>query len=248
MSLVYAFDDAAEVYLSPGRGFHSNDARGTTIAVDPKTGDPADPVDPLVPARTGEVGVRAFVAERVNMSAALWRVDLDSELLFIGDAGNTEASRPSARYGIEVPVYYRPTDRVTLDFEVSLTESHFTEPDPAGDEIPGSIDRVLAAGVTFEQPRGLYGSARLRYFGPRPLVEDGSVESSSSLVLNSGLGWRGSAFDVRLDVLNLLDSDDDDITYFYASRLAGEPAEGVEDLHFHPIEPRTVRVHASWKF
>ena len=248
MSLVYAFDDAAEVYLSAGRGFHSNDARGTTIAVDPKTGDPADPVDPLVPARTGEVGVRAFVAERVNMSAALWRVDLDSELLFIGDAGNTEASRPSARYGIEVPVYYRPTDRVTLDFEVSLTESRFTEPDPAGDEIPGSIDRVLAAGVTFEQPRGLYGSARLRYFGPRPLVEDGSVESSSSLVLNSGLGWRGSAFDVRLDVLNLLDSEDDDITYFYASRLAGEPAEGVEDLHFHPIEPRTVRVHASWKF
>jgi len=147
-----------------------------------------------------------------------------------------------------VPVYYRPTDRVTLDFEVSLTESRFTEPDPAGDEIPGSIDRVLAAGVTFEQPRGLYGSARLRYFGPRPLVEDRSVESSSSLVLNSGLGWRGSAFDVRLDVLNLLDSEDDDITYFYASRLAGEPAEGVEDLHFHPIEPRTVRVHASWKF
>jgi hypothetical protein len=53
---------------------------------------------------------------------------------------------------------------------------------------------------------------------------------------------------VRIDVLNLLDSEDDEITYFYASRLPGEPAEGVEDLHFHPIEPRTARVHASWKF
>ena len=129
-----------------------------------------------------------------------------------------------------------------------MTESRFTQPDPAGDEIPGSIDRVLAAGITFEQPRGLYGRARLRYFGPRPLVEDGSVESSSSLVLNTGLGWRGGAFDVRFDILNLLDSEDDDITYFYASRLPGEPAEGVEDVHYHPIEPRTSRVHASWKF
>jgi len=248
MSLIYAVNDAAEVYLSAGRGFHSNDARGTTITIDPVTGEPANRVDPLVSARTGELGVRAFVAERLNVSAALWRVDLDSELVFIGDAGNTEASRPSTRYGIEVPLYYRPTDRVTLDFEVALTESHFTEPDPAGDKIPGSIDRVFAAGVTFEQPRGLYGSARLRYFGPRPLVEDGSVESGSSLILNAGLGWRRGAVDVRADVLNLLDSADDDITYFYASRLPGEPAEGREDLHFHPIEPRTVRVHASWKF
>ena len=248
MSLIYAVGDTAEVYLSAGRGFHSNDARGTTITVDPVTRDPANQVDPLVPARTGEIGVGAFVADRLNVSAALWRVDLDSELLFIGDAGNTEASRPSTRYGIEVPLYYRPTDRVTLDLEVALTESHFTEADPAGDEIPSSIDRVLAAGITFEQPRGFYGSARLRYFGPRPLIEDGSVESGSSVILNAGLGWRRGAADVRVDVLNLLDSEDDDITYFYASRLTGEPAEGVEDLHFHPIEPRTARAHAAFKF
>jgi hypothetical protein len=248
MSLIYTIGDAAEVYLSAGKGFHSNDARGTTITIDPVSGDPADAVDPLVAGRSSEIGVRAFVDERVNVSASLWRVELDSELLFIGDAGSTEASRPSTRYGIEVPLYYRPTDRVTLDFEVALTESRFTESDPAGDEIPGSIDRVLAAGVTFEQPRGLYGSARLRHFGPRPLVEDGSVESDSSLILNAGLGWRGAAFDLRVDVLNVLDNDDDDITYFYASRLPGEPAEGVEDLHFHPIEPRTVRAHVSWKF
>jgi hypothetical protein len=248
VSLIYAVNDAAEVYLSAGRGFHSNDARGTTITIDPVTGDPADRVDPLVASDTGEIGVRAFVADRLNVSAALWRIDLDSELLYIGDAGNTEASRPSTRLGVEVPLYYRLTDRVTLDFEIAFTESHFTESDAAGDEIPGSIDRVFAAGVTFEQPRGFYGSARLRYFGPRPLVEDGSVESDSSLSVNAGLGWRRGAFDVRVDVLNLLDSEDDDITYFYASRLAGEPDDGVEDLHLHPMEPRTVRAYASWKF
>ena len=34
----------------------------------------------------------------------------------------------------------------------------------------------------------------------------------------------------------------DDIMYFYASRLPGEPASGVEDKHFHPAEPRTLRL------
>jgi hypothetical protein len=216
VSLIYSLNDAAELYLSAGRGFHSNDARGTTITIDPASGDAADAVDPLVPARSTELGVRAFVADRLNVSAALWRVELDSELLFIGDAGNTEASRPSMRQGIEVPLYYRLTERMTLDFEVSVGEAQFTDEDAAGDEIPGSIDRVLAAGLSFEQPQGLYGSARLRYFGDRPLIEDGSVRSDTSTVVNLGLGYRRGAVDFRVDVLNALDSEDDDITYFYA--------------------------------
>jgi hypothetical protein len=151
------------------------------------------------------------------------------------------------RHGIEIPLYYRLNDRTTLDFEVAVGESELTDDDMAGNEIPGSIDRVLAAGISFEQPQGFYGSARLRYFGDRPLIEDGSLRSSSSTVVNLGLGLRRGPVDVRVDVLNALDSDDD-ITYFYASRLPGEPAEGVDDLHFHPIEPRTVRAQATWKF
>jgi outer membrane receptor protein involved in Fe transport len=247
-NLIYAVSGTTELYLSAGKGFHSNDARGTTITVDPVTGDPADQVDPLVDAHELELGFRSFVARRLNVSAALWYLELDSELLFIGDAGNTEASRPSERYGLEVPLYYRPTDRLTFDFELAFTKSRFTEFDPAGDEIPGSIDRVLAAGVTYAQPDGWYGSLRLRHFGPRPLVEDGSIESDSSTVVNAALGFKTERVDVRLDLLNALDSDDDDITYFYASRLPGEPLDGVEDRHFHPLEPRTLRLYAGFSF
>jgi hypothetical protein len=247
-NVIYSVSDTTELYVSAGRGLHSNDARGTTITVDPATGDPAERVDPLVASHELELGFRSFVERRLNVSAALWYLKLDSELLFIGDAGNTEASRSSERYGIEVPLYYRPTDRLTLDFELALTQARFTELDPAGDEIPGSIRRVLAAGLTFTNPRGWYASARMRYFGPRPLIEDGSIESDSSSVVNAALGFKRERFDLRVDLLNVFDSDDDDITYFYASRLPGEPPEGVEDEHFHPIEPRTLRAYASWRF
>jgi outer membrane receptor protein involved in Fe transport len=247
-SVIYTVGTQTEVYASAGKAFHSNDARGTTITIDPVSGDPAERVDPLVASRSVELGFKSFVERKLNFSAALWLLELDSELLFVGDAGNTEASRPSRRYGIEVPVYYRLNDALTFDVELALARSRFTEDDPAGERIPGSIDRVVAAGITVQRPTGFYGNARIRYFGARPLIEDGSVASDPSTVVNAGFGYKRGPFDWRIDVLNLLDSTDDDITYWYASRLAGEPDEGVEDYHFHPIEPRNVRLYMTWKF
>src|SRR5690606_14700043 len=105
-NLIYTVGADTELYVSAGKGFHSNDARGTTISVDPATGDPAERVSPLVDSHQIEVGFRTFVERRLNLSAALWYLELDSELVFIGDAGNTEASRPSRRYGLELPLYY----------------------------------------------------------------------------------------------------------------------------------------------
>jgi hypothetical protein len=247
-SVIYAVGDKTELYASAGQGFHSNDARGTTIRVDPVSGDPAARVDPLVKSKEVEVGFRSFVDRKLNMSAALWYLTLDSELLFVGDAGNTEPSRRSRRYGLEVPVYYRPNDRLTLDFELALTHSEFSDGDPVGSKIPGAIDRVLGAGVAFQAPRGFYSAVRLRYFGPRPLIEDGSVESGSSAVLNLEAGYKRGRMDFRVDLLNAFNSHDDDITYWYASRLPGEPVAGAEDYHFHPIEPRNVRAYFSLKF
>ena len=75
-----------------------------------------------------------------------------------------------------------------------------------------------------------------------PLIEDGSVTENSATLAHLSLGGAGRRFELRADVLNLLDSDDRDIQYFCASRLTGEQLEGVEDRHFHRFEPRQVRV------
>jgi len=247
LSVIYALDTESELYLSTGRGFHSNDARGTTIRIDPSSGAAVDQVDPLVASTGAEVGFRTFRDEKLNLSASLWYLELDSELLFVGDAGITEPSRPSRRYGIELPVYYRIGHWV-LDLELALTNSRYIDDDPAGDEIPGSIERVIAAGVAMQYPNGVYGSLRARHFGDRPLTEDGVVRSESSTVLSMLLGYRRNSMDFRVEVLNLLDAADQDIAYFYTSRLAGEPAGGVDDVHLHPMEPRTVRASFTWNF
>ena len=250
-SATYKFSDSFEAYVAAGQGFHSNDARGTTITVDPVEGTAVDPVDPLVESTGYEIGFRAFFTERLNASVALWTLDLDSELLFVGDAGNTEASRASTRSGLELTAYYRIDDVWTVDLEYAVTDAEFDERDPGdptlGDEIPGAIEDVLQLGVSARFSDGYFGSVRVRHFGERPLEESGTVKSDSSTVVNALIGKDWDKYGVQLEILNLFDSNDHDIDYFYESRLAGEVA-GVEDVHYHVIEPRTVRISGHIKF
>ena len=165
--------------------------------------------------------------------------------LYVGDAGATEASIGSERYGIEIANYYRPVDWLTFDLDFSATHAEFEN----GDEIPGALRTVANGGVTFtHKASGFFTTLRGRYFGPRPLTEDGSVEPNSSLVFNYRAGFDISDnLRVSVDVLNLFDSNDDDITYYNESQLAGEAA-GVKDIHFHPIEPRSVRAIVIYRW
>ena len=248
-SLSYAISQQWEVYASAGQGFHSNDARGTTIRLDPADGSAVAAVDPLVKSLGTEMGVRASLNERLNASLAIWYLELDSELLFVGDAGNTEPSRASERQGLEFTAYYRITDDWTWDLEYAYADSTFTDYDIAGDNIPGAIEHVWQMGLSADFTNGWFGNIRLRYFGERPLEESGAIKSDSSTIVNLRAGYRWHNITLKADILNLLDSDDHDIDYFYESRLASEPGgAGTEDMHFHVLEPRTARVSVSYQF
>ncbi len=248
LSLVFGPWAKTEVYLNGGLGFHSNDARGTTSRIDPATGLPIDPVDPLVRTYGAEVGVRTTWVPGLHSSATLWWLDIDSELLFIGDAGNTEASRPSRRYGLEFANYYTPLDWLTIDLDYSLSQSEFRDSDPVGDKIPGSIENVVAAGIAVHDLNGFFGSIRLRYFGPRPLIEDDSIRSGETLLLSAQVGYEfNKTWTLSAEVFNLLNRKDSEIDYSYESQLPGE-AGPVTDIHFHPVEPISFRIALSARF
>lgn len=246
-SVIYNLSEQWEIYASAGQGFHSNDVRGATISIDPSDGQPIDKVNPFVRSFGYEAGLRAFFSERLNASVALWSLELDSELLFVGDAGNTEASRASERQGIELSAYYHFNSNWSVDLEYAYTDAEFSDYAPEGNNIPGALEQVLQAGINADFADGWFGSLRLRHFGERPLVEDASVNSDSSTVLNLRVGLRAKNWAVYADVLNLSDSDAHDVDYFYESRLAGEAA-GVEDIHYHVIEPRTARLTLQYQY
>jgi len=246
-SLIYSLSDRSELFLSAGQGFHSNDARGTTITQDPVSGTPVQAVDPLAKARSYEFGMRSAAIANTQVAISLFSMKLDSELLYIGDAGTTEALGESKRRGIEIGALYAPTPWLLVDADLTLTKARLLN---AGVDhhIPNSVERTASLGLIIDNINNWSGGLRLRYLGEAPLIEDNSVQSDSTLLLNAQAIYQfSSAWSLGVEVMNLLDSRDNDITYYYESQLAGELAPQ-EDIHFHPAEPRSVRVTLQASF
>lgn len=259
LALIFGPWDKTEYFLNAGSGFHSNDARGTSNTVNPDprpgsraagcarvmgecTGDPISPVKPLVRARGYEAGVRSAWIGGLKSTLTLWRLDVASELLFTGDAGTTEASRPSRRQGVEWANYWSPSAWLLVDGDVSLSSARYTDASPEGNHVPGAVEQVASLGVSLNDSDPWSAGMRLRYFGPRPLIEDNSVRSKPSTLVNLLAGYRVSRqLKVSVEVLNLFNRQVSDIDYYYASQLPGETSP-VNDVHTHPAEPRTARV------
>ncbi|MBS1158410.1 MAG: TonB-dependent receptor [Proteobacteria bacterium] len=250
LSLIFGPWRKSEFYLNYGHGFHSNDARGTTIRVDPADGvTPVSQVQPLVRTRGYEIGLRSEILPGWQSTVALWQLTAASELLFVGDAGTTEASRPSRRYGVEWTNLYVLSDWLALDADLAWSHARFRDHDPlVGDYIPGAVTTTANLGLTVDNLGPWYGALRLRYFGPRPLLEDNSVRSQASALTNLRLGYK---FDKRtqlaLDVYNLFDRSLNDIEYWYSSQLSSESG-ALFDRHVHPAEGRTFRLTLAHRF
>lgn len=237
----YRMSDSVEGYLNWGRGFHSNDVRGAEISIDPGTGLAVDPVDVFAKADGAEIGLRFERGSDFNATLVGFQLDLDSELVFVGDAGTTEPNGATRRRGVEIAGFWQANGWLAMNAAYTYTDARFREDQGDGREIPGAIDSTLTFTANGVWSNGISASARVRWLADAPLIEDGSVRSDDSLLVNASLGYRTGPMEFRLEAFNLLDSTDADISYFYASRLPDEPAEGVEDIHYHPLEPRSVR-------
>ena len=239
-----------EVYLNFGTGFHSNDARGVNTTRDPQTGEAVPRVTPLVRTIGAEVGVRTQIIPKVTATLAAWWLDSDSELIYIGDSGTNEAGAASRRYGLEAAIYWAPKDWLVFDGELAVTHSRFRD-SPGADRIPDSVPWMFSGGFTVgaqgREP-GWFAGARVRAFGPRPLIEDGSVKGRTTVTVNANVGYRTPRWEAAIECLNLLDRKDNDIEYFYTSRLPGERDGGFDDVHLHPAEPRMFRGRITYRW
>jgi len=234
-----------EFFLNAGRGLHSNDARGTTTTRDPRSGDPVDKVPALVASRGWELGARTEALPGLQSSLAFWHLKFDSELVYVGDAGATEASGATTRRGVEWNNRWTPTPHVLLDADLAWTHARFTN----GDRIPNAVDSVASIAATLKDIGPWSATLQWRYLGTGALIEDNAVRSKVSSTFNLRLSRNlqdllGRNSQLTLDVFNLFDRQVNDIEYYYESQRLTD-ATAVADRHVHPAEPRTLRV--TWR-
>jgi len=149
---------------------------------------------------------------------------------------------------VELGAYYVPISHLVIDADVAWTHARFTDYDPVGDQIPNALEEVVSVGIAYNNESGFFGGARLRFFGPAPLIEDNTFRSSSTTLVNLDAGWHISrSLSVSASIFNLFNRRDNDITYYYESQLPAEAAP-VGDIHFHPVEARTARAQIVMRF
>lgn len=230
-----------EFFFNIGYGYHSNDARGTTLQYDPVTGAMVSPdaakIRPAAWSRGGEAGIRTNYVDGLSSTFAIWWLESSQELVFLGDEGTTDINRKSHRYGIELTNYYQVNDWLTLDADYALTTARYADD---GAYIPNSVGRVVSAGATVVAPNGLFGTLRFRHFGVVPLDEQGVFWSGDTNIVNLGAGYKQKWYKFEFNVFNLLGSQSNDIAYAYDYAYPNGAATTTGILK-HPVEPRMVR-------
>ncbi|MBD9363728.1 TonB-dependent receptor plug domain-containing protein [Methylomonas sp. EbB] len=232
-----------EYFFNVGYGYHSNDARGTTLQANPNDGSPVDSaaarIRPAAWSRGGEAGIRSNYIPGLSSTFALWWLESSQELVFVGDEGTTDVTGKSHRYGVEFTNYYKPFEWLTLDADFALTTAKYAADNAY---IPNSVGRVVSTGATIEAPNGLFGTIRLRHFGRVYLGQDDNGAdqwSGDTNIVNLGAGYKQKQYKFEIDIFNILGSQSNDIAYAYGYEYPqGSAGSGILK---HPVEPRMVR-------
>ena len=234
-SIAYSLTPNLELYGNWGRGFHSNDVRG---AVNIET-----PVPVLVRGEGKEVGAR-WQLSSLTLTATYWWLDVDSELRFVGDSNAVEPTGASKRRGYELIAFWRPLRWLAIDGNYTASRSRYDN----GDRIPNAFEDAASAGIALVLDPW-EASLRLRHLGPYPLIEDNSVRDGGSTVFNFRAARKIGRFQVYGELLNILNSRDKDIVYFYESYIPSVDVDGpIEGRLSRVVEPRTLRLGVRAEF
>jgi outer membrane receptor protein involved in Fe transport len=217
-----------EFFTNFGTGFHSNDARAVL----------ANPKLEALPTATGyEFGARTRIIPRTELFATYWFLHLSSELVFVGDEGSTEAQGPSRREGFEFGAKVRVLDWLTFTGDFTYTTK--AELTRTREAIPLAPVWTARWDLTARLPWGLASSFEMRHLGDRPANPERTAVAQGYTVFNWTGRYRYKNLEAFLSVENLTNTKWRESQFFFTSRLPGEPAEGVDDLHFTPGNPRS---------
>jgi hypothetical protein len=229
-----------EFFANYGEGFHSNDARAAV----------ADGASPLARAQTYEAGVRSkpWGAEGLELITTLWTIKLKQELVFVGDDGTTEVRGATTRRGMEVAAHGPVWGPLSINGSLTWSRARFD----TGERIPNAPELTAYGALLLRWPEGLSSQLQATYFGVRSLDEDQKAPSWLDVDLSERyqlpVKLSHGRMEAFLFVQNLLNTEWEQATFGFTSRLAGEPGAGVSDVHFVPGNPRFVMAGLAWYF
>lgn len=238
LNFYYHINNKAQIYLSTGRGFHSNDTR---VVVAQKGLE-------ILPAAYGtDLGTVLKPTKDLLLNAAIWYLWLDQEFVYVGDEGVVEPSGKSRRLGFDVSARYQPISWLYFDADLNYSNGRAVGEPKGANYLPLAPVLTSIGGVTFKTKPGINASLRYRYMGDRPANEDNSVVAKGYFVTDAYLNFVRPKYEIGLAVQNLFDVRWKETQFDTESRLQYETAP-VSEIHFTPGTPFYLKLSASYLF
>ena len=271
LNIVYSPINSFDVFMNVGTGFHSNDARDVVIEQTisnlkrtyTRQGISEEEIDEQLtqlnfnPEQVGistlpraigaEIGNRYRFFKRINIGIAAWWLELDEELVFVGDAGETEISGKSQRIGIDIEGRVQLLSWLWVDADVNLSRGIFVDEPDDVNQIPLAPRTTSTGGLTALHPSGWDVSLRYRHIGERPANEDASVTAEGYTLVNLGISYTYGFIKYFVSAENLFDIDWNEAQFDTESRLKNETAP-VSEIHFTPGNPLNLQAGISYQF
>lgn len=264
-SVVLSPHRTTDVFLNYGAGFHSNDARGVVRS----TGA----VTPLTKTLGYETGARTRLLDRrLELAASLWGLDIDSETVWVGDEGTTEASGATRRLGVEVEGRWEILPWLFADVDATVARAKFRENAGNANAVALAPRFTMAGGLSALHRSGLRGTLRGLYIAERPATEDDFLKAEATTLIDLFAAYRWRSFELSLSVENVIDRRYKAAQFATTTRLPGEPAtgapppagacpagtrastndagdlQGCQDVSFSPGNPFGFRVMGAYYF
>jgi outer membrane receptor protein involved in Fe transport len=232
----------ATVFLNFGYGFHSNDARAIVQL----------PNIPTLPRAMGsEVGLRyGAPSEFFSASASLWQLDLQSELVWNGDDGTTQAQGRTHRQGVDLEARFRPADWLTFGVDATISQGRFVDSAVGNNYIPLAPNLTLTANAVARWD-GFSAALRLRHVGDRPADQSNTIIAKGYSIFDLSLSYKTGDWEFYSNIENLFNTVWNEAQFATDSRIyihgELEPA-GITELNFTAGTPFSVRTGIAYSF
>ncbi len=238
LNLYYDASPNVQLFVHAGYGFHSNDARSVILKSSQNN----------LPTALGyEAGSTFKLGKRVLVNAALWGLDLESELVYVGDEAIVEITGATRRLGTDLSVRFQLSDILFADVDMNYNHGRYINLPKGENYIPLAPSLTSTGGLSLKQTKGINAGIRYRYLNSRPANENNSVQALGYCLVDALINYTHPKFQIGLSAENLLNTKWNQAQFDTESRLKNE-SQSVSELHYTPGTPFFVKGSISFFF
>lgn len=238
LNFMYSQNANFQLYLKSGLGFHSNDTRVVVV----NTGKE------ILPTAFGtDLGTIFKPFPRLIVNAALWYLQLQEELVYVGDAATVEISGRTKRMGIDFGLRYQVSDYLFFDTDLNYTYARSIDASKGENYIPLAPDFTATAGLSSAKYKGFSGGFHYRYLKSRPANDDNSIVAKGYMVSDINLNYEYGNVTFGISAENVFNTAWNETQFATESQLQNE-TQSVEEIHFTPGTPFFLKGKVTYKF